>query len=234
MPTTDIHKTGTKRRNIRLRTLDNPIDSSNPSLTDTEITLHSDNSNPRGNWSNGQIMFVADRFDAKIYAYVIEAGANYGARIAKHDITLADDNNDSKKGITSDGRTMWVTQRAANGNPARLMAYSLDSASYGQRDTSRDIDLPASVATRPDAIFTDGTTMWVTTAYNRKVYAFDLATGQRAPHNDVRTNVEFPRGIFVQDTTMWVLEWEGNAPAYNLLDRSVNFNLHTLTLDTTP
>ena len=179
-------------------------------------------------------MFVADRFDAKIYAYVIEAGANYGARIAKHDITLASDNNDSNKGITSDGRTMWVTQRAVNGNPARLMAYSLDTASWGQRDTSRDIDLPASVATKPDAIFTDGTTMWVTTAYNRKVYAFDLATGERAPHNDVRTNVEFPRGIFVQDTTMWVVEWEGSAAAYNLLDRFVDFNLHTLTLDTTP
>ena len=234
VPTTDIHNTGTNRRNIRLRTLDNPIDSSNPSLTNTEITLHSDNSNPRGNWSNGEIMFVADRFDPKIYAYVIEAGANYGARIAKHDITLADDNNDSNKGITSDGQTMWVTQRAANGNPARLMAYSLDSASWGQRDTSRDIVVPGTADTRPQGIFTDGTTMWVAIQYLDKVYAFDLATGERTPDKDVRVNVDIPTGIFVQNTTMWVLDWEGNAAAYNLLGYFVSFNLHTLTLDTTP
>ena len=52
--------------------------------TSQDLTLHSDNGAPRGIWSDGSTMWVADFSDRKLYAYALADGS----RLADKDIAL--------------------------------------------------------------------------------------------------------------------------------------------------
>ena len=74
----------------------------NPSK-DIDLTL--DNSSPTGIWSDGATMWVADKEDAKLYAYKLsencpEPGKDFN--------TLKAVGNTNPWGLWSDGTTMWV------------------------------------------------------------------------------------------------------------------------------
>ena len=69
-----------------------------------DFTLASDNPDPRGIWSDGTTMWVADLND-KLYAYAM----SNKARVSTQDFTtLSDAGNTDPSGIYSDGSTMWV------------------------------------------------------------------------------------------------------------------------------
>ena len=103
----------------------------------SEFDLHSDNASPRGIWSDGTTMWVADWFDDKIYAYELDTGD----RQADKDIVLGGSScpwtsrtsSCSPRGIWSDGNTMWV----ADDLNLNIFAYDLDT---GDRQADKDIN----------------------------------------------------------------------------------------------
>ena len=65
----------------------------------------SGNTRPRGIWSDGETMWVADWLDEKVYAYDMTTKA----RVSRKEFnTLTAAGNTWPQGIWSDGTTMWV------------------------------------------------------------------------------------------------------------------------------
>ncbi len=170
-------------------------------LPDLDIDLD-EVASPRGIWSDGATMWVADRVDNKLYAYVLATGARDGDK----DIdTLRAAGNNRPRGIWSDGATIWV----ADWTHDKLYAYVLAT---GARDGDKDIDtLDAVGNTSPEGIWSDGATMWVADGVDDKLYAYVLATGARDGDKDIDTldavgNTR-PEGIWSDGATMWVADW---------------------------
>ena len=184
-----------------------------------------DNGDPRGIWSDGTTMWVADSGDDKLYAYVLTPGSTYGNRDTSKEFNLADNTNTAldngdPRGIWSDGTTMWV----ADSGDDKLYAYVLTPGStYGNRDTSKEFNLADNTNTAldngdPRGIWSDGTTMWVADSGDDKLYAYVLTPGSTYGNRD--TSKEFnladntntaldngdPRGIWSDGTTMWVAD----------------------------
>ena len=161
---------------------------------------------PRGPWSDGTTMWVADSVDDKIYAYSVSTKAR---DTSKEFNTLSAANNNFPTGIWSDNTTMWV----ADAQDDKIYAYNLSTKA---RDTGKDFNtLSAAGNTTPTAIWSDRTTMWVADdqASNNKIYAYTMSTKARDPSKDFNTidaaGNEDPYGIWSNGVTMWV----GNSTA---------------------
>ena len=89
------------------------------------------NDRPRGIWSDGETMWVADQTDNKLYAYY--AFRSPTTRNDKQDFETLAAGNNAPKGMWSDGETLWVANSDTN-NP-KLYAYDLATK---QRDSSKD------------------------------------------------------------------------------------------------
>ena len=138
---------------------------------DKDFNLGANNDHPRGTWSDGTTMWVADSDDAKIYAYVLDDGARDDDKDFN---SLTDAGNDGPWGIWSDGTTMWVADTSDN----KLYAYVL---SDGARDSDRDFDtLDVAENEAPRGIWSDKTTMWVADSDDDKVYAYNMPSSHDA------------------------------------------------------
>ena len=83
------------------------------------------NKSPRGLWSDGATLWVADSYDDKIYAYSLFTRA----RDPDKDFNaLAAAGNTTPQGIWSDGTTMWV----ADPEDDKLYAYKMPSGSLAE------------------------------------------------------------------------------------------------------
>ena len=158
------------------------------------IALARDNTAPRGLWSDGTTLWVADASDARLYAYTLAGGS----RQASKDIILAD--NTGPYGLWSDDTTLWVTARGA----ARLYAYRLDD---GTPDVPKDI-LLAATNTDATGLWSDGTTLWVTndTLGVAGLYAYTLAGGSRQASITPDIGNTDPFGLWSDGTTLWVAD----------------------------
>ena len=172
------------------------------------------NNNPRGIWSDGTTMWVAQR--SFIFAYPLELPEGSDpddprARVTTKEFKLAGGNNNSQ-GIWSDGSTLWVVDFFAG----RIFAYDLNMPMADgtlMRDTNKEIILPTANR-HPRGIWSDSTTMWVADSSDRHIYAYNLKT--RKPHSSraftlprVNGVVEngFPYGLESGDKgTLWVLD----------------------------
>ena len=184
------------------------------SLVAAGYTIPRGNTSPRGIWSDGATMWVADDGDDKLYAYNLATKARDSA---KDFDTLVAAGNSRPRGIWSDGTTMWVV----NNNSLyptivrKIFAYDLATR---QRDSTKDFDtLDAAGNTDPQGIWSDGTTMWVADRVDDRIYAYDLATRQRDSTKDFDTleaagNTD-PQGIWSDGTTMWVAD-DGDRKIY--------------------
>ena len=173
--------------------------------------------NPKGIWSDGTTMWVADDVQGmagvedndKIYAYVLATRARDPSKDFN---ALNASGNDDPEGIWSDGTTMWV----ADQSDEKLYAYDMTS---GSRVPARDFNtLDAAGNDEPTGIWSDGTTMWVAddahgalfVEDNDKIYAYVLATRARDPSKDFNTlnasGNDDPEGIWSDGTTMWVAD----------------------------
>ena len=161
--------------------------------TPTDITLHSDNGNPTGIWSDLTTMWVADSSDRKLYAYTIDTGARQGTK----DIDLKGANV-RPFGLWSDGATIWVL----NTRDDRIYAYTLSSKG---RDGDKDIRLDGENDV-PAGIWSDRTTMWVLDQNNKKLYAYALDGGARQSDKDVALSIDRPRplGVWSDGNTIWI------------------------------
>ena len=140
------------------------------------------NDSPRGIWSDGATMWVADTGraldtdDDKIYAYDMTTKARVPAKDFN---TLEAAGNDSPRGIWSDGATMWV----ADTDRDRIMAYNLSTK---VRDPAKDFNtLKAAGNTAPQGLWSDGATMWVADDHwDGKLYAYNMPSNGPTPDAD--------------------------------------------------
>ena len=127
---------------------------------DKSVTLDSANSDPRGAWSDGEIIWVSDSGDDKLYAYDLSDRARQSDR----DLDLHSDNGQPAE-IWSDGEIIWVLDT----DDKRAYAYDLSS---GSREESREF------WTVPDNDDPDGgltgheLRFWVVDGDDQKLYAY--------------------------------------------------------------
>ena len=177
------------------------------------------NSQPRGLWSDGITMWVADASDARIYAYKT---ADKTRDPAKDFNTLIAAGNTSPMGIWSDGTTMW----AADWQDDKLYAYKMSDKS---RDLAKDFNtLSAAGNTNPTGIWSDETTMWVADTADR-IYAYNMSDKRRNPSEDFDTyntiGNRYIQGIWSDGTTMWAADFAvangiSKIYAFNLLSKN--------------
>ena len=95
-----------------------------------DVTLHADNENPGGIWSNGTTLWVVDTTDDKVYAYTLATGSrDTGSEFSLHS------ENDELGRIWSHSTTMWVPDRVGQKiytyNAPDLPTLTALSVSYG-------------------------------------------------------------------------------------------------------
>ena len=165
-------------------------------LTDIEL---SETTAPRGIWSDGTILWVADDDDDNLEAYDLATGAHKEDR----DIDLDATNNDPQD-IWSDGETMWVVEFS---DPAKVFAYDLAT---GDRKEDRDIDDLDPAQMTAQNIWSDGETIWVKAHDSSKLYAYDLATGDREDGRDIPLDSAGDQGMWSDGETLWMPSGSGD------------------------
>ena len=174
------------------------------------------NHSPRGLYSDGTTLWMADRDDKKLYAYEL---SDTSRDAAKDFDTLDAAGNDNPSGIWSDGTTMWVADR----DDDKLYAYNVATKA---RDAAKDFTtLSAAGNQDPYGLWSDGTTMWVADHADGKLYAYQMSDRSRDAGKDFDTlraaGNWYPTGLWSDGATLWVVDWsDGKLYAYQMSDRS--------------
>ena len=183
-------------------------------VDDLDGLIAAGNSSPRGIWSDGVTMWVADSFYAKIHAYKMsdkERDASKGFN------TLAGAENYNPTGIWSDGVTMWVADSFA-----KVYSYNLNTKAH---DASKDFNtLAGADNNNPTGIWSDGDTMWVADRADDKIYAYKMSDKERDASKDFPTLAgagnNNPTGIWSDSVTMWVADRaDDKIYAYKMSDK---------------
>ena len=132
-----------------------------------------------------------------------------GARLTNRDIkddTLRNAGISNANGIWSDGTTMWVAHNGTGESSSdRVFAFTLAD---GSRDKDKEIStLNAAGNNRPNSLWSNGTTLWVSDFTDNKLYAYTLSNGTRDAAKDINlddANSE-PNGLWSDGTTIWVV-----------------------------
>ena len=137
----------------------------------------------------------------------------------RSDLDLTGIGNISPRGLWSDGTTLWTV----SANEWKLLA--LDIAT-GERQRAKEFPLatgpgPDDYNVTPSGIWSDGSTMWVAD-YSGRVFAYELATGQRQTTREFDDVLDGETGhgaldIWSDGSTMWVSRF----PAAGLLAYSM-------------
>ena len=191
---------------------------------DFKTLSEADNDRPRGIWSDGTTMWVADQTDNKLYAY--HAFSQFASRNDKQDFkdaenrnTLIAAENKNPRGIWSDDETLWV----ADATKRKLFAYNLATK---ERDSAKDFNtLHAAEKDHPTGVWANETTMWVADYEDDKLYAYNMSDKTRDAGKDFNTLAAAgnnqPIGIWSDGTTMWVADTEDDKVyAYKMSDKS--------------
>ena len=173
-----------------------------------DISLHSDNADTDGVWTDGTTIWALDSTDDKIYAYTVSTKARDSA---KDFTSLSGLGTDIPYGIWSDGTTMWVAAGT------KLYAYKMSDKS---RDSGKEFDtLFAAQNHQPFGIWSDGTTMWVADYVDDRLYAYKMSDKSRDSGKDITLNSDNDNanGIWSDGVTMWVVDHtDSKAYAYTL------------------
>ncbi|MGI9255943.1 MAG: hypothetical protein ACR2PY_03310, partial [Salinispira sp.] len=198
-----------------------------------DFILAAVNTDPGGIWSDGTTMWVSDKMDNKIYAYNMitkerDAGKDFNTLVVVD--AGGDGTRDSTPGgIWSDGTTMWVLNIPVTlyDSPSkRIYAYNMDSAKANV--PSKTISY---VQNEVRDIWSDGTTMWLTSSIvNIRIYAYDIQGNSAVAGKNISPASNTSLGnIWSDETTLWVADG-----SRDLIDAYVfNANGGTLTRDTT-
>ena len=165
-----------------------------------------------------------DQFDLAVGENVIKVKVTKGSlsrtytlavsrqAAAQTDITLHEDNADPTS-MTSDGTTLWVTDRIDD----KLYAYALADGTRQDGTggtTDKEFDLHTDNG-EPRGIWTDGTNLWAANWNDGNIYVYALADGTRQDGTGGTTDKEFslhprlnkwPDSIWADGTTMWVVD----------------------------
>ena len=185
---------------------------------DFNTLLAAGNTGPRGIHSRDGIMYVLDVSHRKVHAYDLSTKA----RDTTKEFDLRTGSAPSG-GIWTDGTTMWVAEFNDEADPTIWHAYAYKltpGADYGARDADKDISLQGADA---EALWSDGTTLWILQQGPDGAYAYDLTSGDRVPGKNITMASDngLPSGMWSDGVTMWVSDWSDNkAYAYNLSTRA--------------
>ena len=124
------------------------------------ITLHSNNADPVGTWSDGETIWVSDSGDDKLYAYDLSERS----RQSSQDIGL-EDANDDPGGIWSDGQTVWVM----DAEDKHAYAYVLSS---GSRSEAREFSTVPDNDHPTGGLTGHGLRFWVADSDDEMLYAY--------------------------------------------------------------
>ena len=148
-----------------------------------------ENADPRGLWSDGETLWVADGGDAVLYRYSL------ADRTATPTTFATPGSDGGNRGVWSDNETVWVasigsaslTAGLVSGDSSRctqgdrcVQAYDMAS---GYRRGQKDIPLNRD---DPVGLWSDSSIMWVTTeSHPGDAYAFDLVSGEPLGGRDI-------------------------------------------------
>ena len=153
--------------------------STHPRLPTSEFNTlrRAGNRDPRGIWSDGTTMWVADTSDDRLYAYDLATKAHESSLDFN---TLSEAGNNNPTGLWSDGSTLWVADIGTD----KIYAYDLATKARLPVKEFNTLSEPHAIETLA-GIWSDGTNMWVADPSDDKLYAYDLATKEHAtPMND--------------------------------------------------
>ena len=158
---------------------------------------------PRGIWSDGTTIWVADSLDDKIYAYDLATKARTPGRDFD---TLGAAGNTWPEGIWSDGTTMWVSDWFDD----KIYAYDMATKARVPGKDFGTLIADDNPFVFPGSIWSDGTTMWVAdTAVYITIFAYDMVTKARVSGKDfdsLNARNQDPEGIWSDGETMWVAD----------------------------
>ena len=167
-----------------------------------DITLDSDNGEPRGMWCDETTVYVANDGATtanKVFAYTISGGA-YDSTKDFEELYLstntAAQNAETPRGIWSNGTTMFV----ADGDDDNVFAYKHSDES---QDSAKNLALSGD-NDNPRGMWFDGRVLWVVDGTDDTIYAYDLPAGQpdNAPADgDPRIDSTFSRDYFTATVT---------------------------------
>ena len=178
-----------------------------------DLALTSVNTAPRGLWSDGETLWVADRQDAKLYAYNLADGGRLASSLDFNGLKAA--GNDDPAGLWADGETLWVADKEDD----KLYAYNI--ASKGRVSTN-DFTLGAG-NDDPAGLWSDGETLWVVDDGEDHVYAYRLAGKSRNGRKEfsLEAGNDDPAGLWADGETLWVADSQDDKLyAYRLADKS--------------
>ena len=141
-----------------------------------DITLDSDNGEPRGMWCDETTVYVANDGATtanKVFAYTISGGA-YDSTKDFEELYLstntAAQNAETPRGIWSNGATMFV----ADDDDDNVFAYKHSDES---QDSGKNLAL-ISDNDNPRGMWFDGRILWVVDGTDDTIYPYDLPDGQ--------------------------------------------------------
>ena len=179
------------------------------STTDLEIDLHTENGNPRGIWSDGTTIWVADGDDKNLYAYALSGGV----RDLNKEFTSASVFNFAHGGVWSDGDTIRVV-----GTSSTVVRFTAFTLSGGARDQDNEFDAYQRwdgsynrdgggqyTNNKPTGIWSDGSLMWAADSEDGKLYAYAMPLS--AEDHTTLSNLSVAGGTlrptFAPDTTSY-------------------------------
>ena len=167
---------------------------------DIDALAAAGNRHARGLWGNGEVLWVTDYADSKLYAY----DQADGGRLASRDIATWDGatRNEARypTDAWSDGETVWVSDNERD----RVYAYRL---SDGRREPGRDPALAAGNR-HPNGVWGDGETLWAMDDRDAWAYAYRLSDGTRDTAREFAVPAGANRGLWSDGTTYWSADWE--------------------------
>ena len=160
-----------------------------------DITLDSDNGEPRGMWCDETTVYVANDGATtanKVFAYTISGGA-YDSTKDFEELYLstntAAQNAETPRGIWSNGATMFV----ADDDDDNVFAYKHSDES---QDSGKNLAL-ISDNDNPRGMWFDGRILWVVDGTDDTIYPYDLPDGQ--PDNTPAVGGPAVRSEFSRD-----------------------------------
>ena len=172
------------------------------------------NDNPRGICSDGFTMFVADREDEQVYAYIL----SNKARDSGKDITLGTSVAGSQ-GAWCDSTHVWAVNDADGANN-KMFAYK---RADGTRDSAKDFDeLHQTTETdgtknnsNPRGAWSDGTTMFVVDQEDSKIYAYKTSDESEDSAENILLMADnaAAEGLWSDGSLIWVVD-DGDDKAY--------------------
>ena len=167
---------------------------------DFNTLVDAGNVQPKGIWSDGETMFVADdKASAQIFAYEMS-----GKSLDTGKGFVLDSENRGAVGLWGDGATLWVADTVED----KIFAYRLaPGEGYGTRDPGKDIDGLAEARNNISwGIWSDGPTMFVTDEREGKVFAYAVSDGSRQEIREFKLDASnsTPVGAWGDGGTLYV------------------------------